>query len=69
TGAARACILSDRRRLFPYGLDGGDGGSVGRNVLIRDGEERELPGKICLDLEPGDVLSIRTPGGGGFGAA
>ncbi|MEE8447092.1 MAG: hydantoinase B/oxoprolinase family protein [Gemmatimonadota bacterium] len=69
TGAARACILSDRRRLFPYGLEGGDGGSVGRNVLIRDGEERELPGKICLDLKPGDVLSIRTPGGGGFGAA
>ncbi len=65
-GSARACILSDRRRLAPYGLDGGESGQPGYNVLIRGEAERELPGKSCFDLEPGDVLSVRTPGGGGF---
>ena len=64
---ARACILSDRRRTAPYGLEGGEKGSVGRNVLVRDDVERELPGKLCLDLEPGDVLQVHTPGGGGHG--
>jgi N-methylhydantoinase B len=64
---ARACVLSDRRRLGPYGLDGGASGQPGHNVLIRSEAERTLPGKACFDLESGDVLSVRTPGGGGYG--
>jgi N-methylhydantoinase B len=28
---------------------------------------RELPAKGTVDLEPGDVLRIETPGGGGWG--
>lgn len=36
--------------------------------LLRDGEERTLPGKTTIDLQPGDILRIETPGGGGFGA-
>ena len=64
---AKACIMSDRRRLTPYGLDGGASGQPGRNVLIGSAEEKELQGKACFDLEAGDVLSVRTPGGGGFG--
>jgi len=64
---ARACVLSDRRRLGPYGLDGGANGQPGHNVLIRSEAERTLPGKVCFDLESGDVLSVRTPGGGGYG--
>ncbi len=66
-GPARACILSDRRRLAPYGLDGGKSGQAGRNVLIRGELKKALPGKACFDLESGDVLSVRTPGGGGYG--
>lgn len=65
---AQVTILSERRRLAPYGLQGGEPGQRGRNVLVRDGEERELPGKVEIDVKPGDVLSVRTPGGGGWGA-
>jgi len=49
-------------------LNGGAAGLRGRNVLIRDGEERLLPGKTTVEMLPGDVLRIETPGGGGFGA-
>jgi N-methylhydantoinase B/oxoprolinase/acetone carboxylase alpha subunit len=48
-------------------LNGGDVGKIGENLLIRNGEQITLPGKGTVDLHPGDILSIRTPGGGGFG--
>ncbi len=60
-------ILSDRRKIPPYGLDGGKPGRIGENLLIRKGQEIPLPGKGNVELLPGDVLSIRTPGGGGYG--
>ncbi|RMF31614.1 MAG: hydantoinase B/oxoprolinase family protein [Chloroflexi bacterium] len=60
-------LLTERRRLPPYGLAGGEPGAPGENVLIREGEEHRLPGKGSVLLQPGDVLSIRTPGGGGYG--
>jgi N-methylhydantoinase B len=60
-------LLSERRRFPPYGLAGGQAGKTGENVIIRDGKEIPLPGKVSVDLQAGDVLSIRTPGGGGFG--
>ena len=62
-------VLSDRRRRSPYGLRGGRDGAAGRNVLIRDGREEELPGKVELRLQSGDRLRIETPGGGGYGEA
>lgn len=65
---AQVSLLSERRRLRPYGLSGGMPGVSGVNVLIREDEERELPGKGTFYLQSGDVLSIRTPGGGGFGS-
>jgi N-methylhydantoinase B len=65
---ARLSLLTERRRTRPYGLEGGEPGQRGENILIRDGEERRLPGKCMVDLAPGDVISIRTPGGGGYGA-
>ena len=65
---ARVTLLSERRRFAPYGLQGGHQGERGENVLFRGGyEEVRLSGKEVLDVEPGDVLSIRTPGGGGWG--
>ena len=65
---ARVTVLSERRRFAPHGLSGGHAGERGQNVLLRGGyEEVVLSGKEVLDVEPGDVLSIRTPGGGGWG--
>jgi N-methylhydantoinase B/oxoprolinase/acetone carboxylase alpha subunit len=61
-------ILSDRRRRPPYGVGGGKPGGVGRNTLVRDGQERALPGKIELQLRAGDRLRIESPGGGGYGS-
>ncbi len=65
---ARVTILSERRKYTPQGLHGGHHGQPGENVLLRGGyEEVRLAGKETLDVEAGDVLSIRTPGGGGWG--
>jgi N-methylhydantoinase B len=66
---ATASLLSERRTGQPYGLAGGEPGGPGRNLLLRDGEEIEMPVKGEIDLRAGDVLSIRTPGGGGWGRA
>jgi N-methylhydantoinase B/oxoprolinase/acetone carboxylase alpha subunit len=60
-------ILSDRRLSRPYGACGGGPGGCGRNTLIRNGCEQPLPGKIQMQLSPGDRLRIETPGGGGYG--
>jgi N-methylhydantoinase B len=60
-------LLTERRKFPPYGLYGGDPGQVGENLLIRGKTQTHLPGKGSLDLLAGDVLSIRTPGGGGYG--
>ena len=63
-------LLSERRRRAPYGLAGGQPGQSGRNIVARaDGTEYDLSGKASIDLGPGDILSLRTPGGGGWGKA
>ena len=64
---AQVTILSDRRRFCPYGLAGGNPGQCGSNAVIRKGVERTLPGKVTLEIQAGDVISICTPGGGGYG--
>ena len=64
---AEVTILSERRTQGPYGLQGGEAGEPGRNVLISGGEERPLPGKVSISTREGDVIRIETPGGGGYG--
>ncbi|MFB3041032.1 MAG: hydantoinase B/oxoprolinase family protein [Candidatus Poribacteria bacterium] len=64
---AQVTILSERRKLTPYGLNGGQPGKVGRNVLIRKDEKIELPGKTTFTARNGDIVQIETPGGGGYG--
>lgn len=65
---ARVSLLTDRRITAPYGIDGGADGGRGENILIeRNQHVTRLAGKTTLELHAGDVLSIRTPGGGGFG--
>jgi 5-oxoprolinase (ATP-hydrolysing) len=69
TEALEAALISNRRRVPPFGLAGGAPGLAGRNRVIRaDGRSEELPGIAAVRLEPGDMLEITTPGGGGFGA-
>lgn len=67
-GDAQVSLISERRRLQPYGLAGGKAGLSGENYLIRNNVENPLPGKGTFNLNEGDILSIRTPGGGGFGS-
>ena len=67
---ATVTIISERRRFQPYGLQGGQPGQVGENVLVRMGvEEMRLGAKTTVEVQAGDVLRIATPGGGGWGQA
>jgi 5-oxoprolinase (ATP-hydrolysing) len=63
-------ILSQRRGPYPpYGLEGGQPGQLGRNTLLHaDGTEEPLSARAHFHVQPGDVLRIETPGGGGFGS-
>jgi len=65
---AQVTLISERRSTSPYGLDGGGPGKNGENKLIHGTEEVQLPGKGSFYVSNGDVLSICTPGGGGFGS-
>ena len=65
-------ILSERRAdRAPFGLAGGSSGQIGQNSIRRANETTttSLPGKVQLEIRPGDVLTIETPGGGGYGSA
>jgi N-methylhydantoinase B/oxoprolinase/acetone carboxylase alpha subunit len=65
--AAQVTILSDRRLRGPYGLSGGRDGEPGKNLLVRGTRKSAIAGKARFEVEPGDVLHIETPGGGGYG--
>jgi N-methylhydantoinase B len=62
--AVDVSVISERRRRGAQGVSGGRSGKPGRNLL----NDRELPGRVALQLVPHDVLRIETPGGGGWGA-
>jgi len=64
---ARMSLLSDRRQRAPYGLDGGEDGSTGRDHIIHHGRARAIASKGSWQLEAGDRVRIETPGGGGYG--
>ena len=57
--------LRQARKHAPYGLDGGEAGTPGRNVLVTpDGTERALGGKASTGVEAGTIMRVETPGGG-----
>jgi N-methylhydantoinase B len=56
-------LLTERRRHAPAGAAGGGPGARGENLL----NDRPVAAKVTLDLQPGDVLRVLTPGGGGYG--
>jgi N-methylhydantoinase B len=76
-GPMRCNLLADRREHAPYGVGGGEDGAPGADHLLADdgvgsdGDNRvameRLDPKSTRELEAGDVVSIRTPGGGGYG--
>jgi N-methylhydantoinase B/oxoprolinase/acetone carboxylase alpha subunit len=66
---AAVTIVAERRRRAPWGLAGGAAGRPGRTVYRRaGGEPVDLPSKAHLRLENGDILTLESPGGGGWGA-
>jgi len=67
---ATVTLLADRRKIAPYGLEGGAHGKPGEAEILRaDGRTELLPSKCSRSLKKGDMLVIRTPGGGGYGKA
>jgi N-methylhydantoinase B len=80
---ARVTVISERRARGPYGLGGGEAGEPGANRVaiparsrtrgVQRGSTRRsvrgLPSKFQIDLEAGAVLTVASPGGGGFGRA
>ncbi len=60
-------ILADRDRQGPWGALGGRSGKIAEYVLIRNGSETRLGSKCTVELVPGDVISVRSCGGGGYG--
>jgi N-methylhydantoinase B len=60
---ATVSLLTERRRTAPAGINGGEDGATGQNLV--DGET--VPAKASIDVDAGTTVSIRTPGGGGHG--
>jgi N-methylhydantoinase B len=64
---AEVTVLSERRKVPPYGLFGGKPGAKGKNVVIRKKLQEQRGGKFSAALLKGDRVRIETPGGGGYG--
>ena len=63
-------LITERRTSAPWGAAGGEPGAPGENWLLPGGDEsraERLPDKCTVRLRAGDVLRVRTPGGGGYG--
>ncbi len=61
-------LLGQHRLEQPYGMNGGKKGACGSQVIIRvDGTEETLGFAAHTEVEKGDRLVIKTPGGGGYG--
>ncbi|HEX6142218.1 MAG TPA: hydantoinase B/oxoprolinase family protein [Geminicoccaceae bacterium] len=65
-----AALLSNHRRVAPFGIDGGEAGAVGAQWVVRaDGSRDDLPGCCRTQVGVGDTFVIQTPAGGGYGKA
>jgi N-methylhydantoinase B len=60
-------VLADRDRAGPHGLAGGMPGSKSQYVLLSEGQEKVVSSKCTVELKPGEGISYRTSGGGGYG--
>jgi N-methylhydantoinase B len=66
---AQVTLLSDRRKFQPYGLAGGEPGAAGLAVHVSGNTRKKIATKSSLLAKKGDVISIETPSGGGWGKA
>jgi N-methylhydantoinase B/oxoprolinase/acetone carboxylase alpha subunit len=69
---ATVSLITERRVSAPWGLAGGRDGHPGENWLLPGGDEaaaQRLPDKCTIQLTAGDIVRMRTPGGGGWGSA
>jgi N-methylhydantoinase B len=73
---ARVTVIAERRVLAPYGLAGGAPGACGRTTVSTPARgkgvrrrEIVMPGKFTIDLEEGALITVASPGGGGWGSA
>lgn len=60
--SVRVTVLSERRAVTPYGMRGGAPGAPGMNLL----NSNQLPHRLTVEVSPGDILRIETPGGGAW---
>ncbi|KAI1874281.1 uncharacterized protein JN550_002860 [Neoarthrinium moseri] len=68
----KSSILSERRVFPPYGMEGGNPGSIGKNYVFRHNgqgglDKISLGSQAVVHLRPGEIMQINTPGGGGWG--
>ena len=63
-------VLSNRRRVAPYGMSGGEEGERGRHWVVRAKTGTVVAMEACdqVDIHKGDTFVIQTPSGGGYGA-
>ena len=64
---ATVSLFAERHQEAPRGLAGGSDGKPGRARLRRGGRVRTMPAKTSLAAETGDIVTLETPGGGGWG--
>jgi N-methylhydantoinase B len=64
-GPCTVTLLTERRRHAPRGAQGGGDGAVGRNSL----NGKPIPAKCRMELQAGDVVTVETPGGGGYSSS
>lgn len=61
-------VISQHRKVAPFGMNGGEKGKVGEQYLLRtDGTKESLEGIVERQVKAGDIFTILTPGGGGYG--
>jgi 5-oxoprolinase (ATP-hydrolysing) len=61
-------LLTQRRLMAPFGLEGGAAGALGKNLrILQDGKSETLPGATSYLASAGEGLVLETPGGGGWG--
>jgi 5-oxoprolinase (ATP-hydrolysing) len=61
-------LLANHRRIAPFGANGGEAATPGAASILRtSGTVETLGATASFDVQPGDLLTIESPGGGGFG--
>jgi N-methylhydantoinase B len=66
--SASFSLLTDRAKSKPWGLFGGKSGFAAQYIINPDGDDpTTVSSKSTTQLEPNDVASVQTPGGGGYG--